>query len=61
MSKFLVLYSSQTGNTKQVAEAIAACLPRETACLPLAEAPNSFAEFDCVFLGFWVDRSKADA
>lgn len=58
--KTVVLYSSRTGNTKKVAEAIASVLPAGTPCLPVGEAPADLEEYDCVFLGFWVDRGTVN-
>lgn len=59
--KTIVLYSSRTGNTKRVAEAIAAALPQGTPCLDLTKPlPENLAGYDCVFLGFWVDKGTAD-
>jgi flavodoxin len=59
--KSLILYSSKTGNTKKIAEAIAQALPAGTPCLPVGEAPANLSGYDCVFAGFWVDRGTADA
>jgi len=59
--KTIVLYSSKTGNTKKVAEAIASALPQGTPCLDLTRPlPADLATYDCVFLGFWVDKGTAD-
>ena len=58
--KTIVLYSTRTGNTKKVAEAIAEALPAGTPCLSVKEAPADIDSYDCVFLGFWVDRGTAD-
>ncbi len=58
--KTVVLYSTRTGNTKKVAEAIAGALPEGTPCLSVKEMPADIADYDCVFLGFWVDRGNAD-
>ncbi|WP_294554755.1 flavodoxin family protein [uncultured Mailhella sp.] len=57
--KTLIVYSSLTGNTKKVAEAIAAVLP---GCdlLPVEEAPASVEGYDLVALGYWVDRGMPD-
>lgn len=57
----IVLYSSRTGNTKQIAMAICAVLPEGTVCLPVADAPESFDGYDCVFAGFWIDKGTANA
>ncbi|MDU4960281.1 MAG: flavodoxin family protein [Sporomusaceae bacterium] len=59
--KSLVLYSSKTGNTQKVAEAICRALPAGTPCLPVGEAPADLSVYDCLFIGFWVDRGTADA
>ncbi len=55
-----VIYSSRTGNTKLVAEAIFAAMPEGTKLLPVAEAPAP-ESFDCLALGFWADKGKPDA
>lgn len=60
MKKYIVLYSSRTGNTKQIAEAISSALPAETPCLLVDDAPTDLAGYDCLFIGFWVDRGTAD-
>ena len=62
-----IIYSSRTGNTKQIAEAIhevfiaekyeAALYPVESA--PDPEAAES-AAFDLLCLGYWVDKGTAD-
>ncbi|WP_251454341.1 flavodoxin family protein [Veillonella intestinalis] len=56
----IVIYSSRTGNTKQVAEAILSVLPAGTACVPVNEAPADLATYDVVFMGFWADQGNAD-
>lgn len=55
--KILVAYSTLTGNTKMVAEAIAAAVGAEIK--PVAEAAGCEG-YDLVFAGFWVDKSTAD-
>lgn len=56
--KILLVYSSRTGNTKKVAEAIGEELG--IPAVPVEEKPAA-ADFDLVIAGFWVDRSTADA
>ena len=56
----LVVYSSLTGNTKKVGEAIASGLPAGTEAVSIKEVPADLADYDCVFIGFWVDRGTAD-
>ena len=58
--KYMVVYSSRTGNTKKVAEAIVSALPEGTPCVAAAEAPTDLSSYDCVFAGFWVDKGTAD-
>ena len=56
----IILYSSLTGNTKSVAEAMASVMPEGTPCVPVKEAPANLGDYDTVFLGFWVDRGTAN-
>ena len=58
--KSIILYSSLTGNTKRVAEAMASVMPEGTPCVPVKEAPENLADYDTVFVGFWVDRGTAN-
>ena len=58
--KSIIIYSSLTGNTKQVAEAIARVLPADTLCVPMSELPSDIASYDLVFAGFWVDKGTAN-
>lgn len=56
----LVVYSSLTGNTKRVAEAVFEALPGEREISPVQQAPSP-EDFDFVAVGFWVNRGKPDA
>lgn len=58
--KSIVIYSSLTGNTKQVAEAIASVLPEGTPCVAMSELPSDIASYNLVFAGFWVDKGTAN-
>jgi flavodoxin len=58
--KTLLVYSSRTGNTRKVAEAIREVLPEPLDVHPVEEAPDP-AAYGCVILGFWVDKGMADA
>ena len=40
--KALVLYSSETGRTKKLAEAVRSVLPANTDFLPMEQAPERF-------------------
>ena len=55
--KSIVIYSSLTGNTKQVAEAIACALSEGTPCVSMSELPSDIAAYDLVFA---VDKGTAN-
>ena len=57
--KTLVVYSSLSGNTKKVAEAVAEVLPSCT-LVPVEEAPASVSDFDLVGVGYWVAKGAPD-
>ena len=58
--KSLVLWSSRTGNTKAVAEAIFAALPGEKKIMEEGREGNDLSSYDLVFVGFWGYRRGAD-
>ena len=58
--KTLVVYSSLTGNTKQVAQAIFKSLPEGTKLVAVEDLSTNLTDYDLVFVGFWVDRGTAD-
>ena len=57
--KPVVIYSSRTGNTKKVAEAVLSGLPKGTPMIPVEDI-QQVAEYDLVFMGYWVDKGTAD-
>ena len=57
--KILLTYSSLTGNTKKVAEAIYSILPQGTDLYPVEIAPKP-EQYDLIIIGFWTDRASAD-
>ncbi|MEM6602342.1 MAG: flavodoxin family protein, partial [Verrucomicrobiota bacterium] len=57
--KILVTYSSQTGNTRRLAEAIAAGLSGEVTLCPVKESPAT-SGYDQLLHGFWVTTAGAD-
>lgn len=59
--KSLIVYSSLTGNTKQVAEAIAAVFGDTAELVRVEDAPTAAEDYDFVAVGFWVDKGTADA
>lgn len=58
--KSLIVYSSRTGNTRMIAEAIHSAMPAGTALIPVENAPDP-AGYDFLALGFWVDKGGPDA
>ncbi|MBP3302939.1 MAG: flavodoxin family protein [Opitutales bacterium] len=58
--KSLIVYSSKTGNTRKVAEAILSVLPAGTEIYPVENAPDPDA-YDFVAVGYWVDKGTANA
>ncbi len=58
--KVLVTWSSKTGNTKAVGEAIGAVCPSGTHLCPIEEAPVGGGDYDFVALGYWVDKGQPD-
>lgn len=57
--KSLIVYSSRTGNTRQIAEAIAEVLPGCHLC-PVEEAPEPQG-YDFIAVGYWVDKGMPDS
>ncbi|MGI6263300.1 MAG: flavodoxin family protein [Succiniclasticum sp.] len=58
--KILIIYSSVTGNTRAVAEAIAKSLPDGADLVPANAVTENPAGYDLVFAGFWAFRRGAD-
>lgn len=56
--KSLIVYSSRTGNTKMVAEAVCEVMPNSTIA-SIDDAP-SYQNFDIVAIGYWVDKGLPD-
>jgi flavodoxin len=57
--KSLVVFSSQTGNTKKLAEAVCESLPDTARLVSVDEAPDP-SDYDFVALGFWLQAGKPD-
>jgi flavodoxin len=57
--KTLIVYASQTGNTKKMAEAVYNVITGEKTISPVSEAPDP-AGFDLVVLGFWLMAGNPD-
>ncbi len=59
MGKWLVVYSSVTGNTKSVAEAVAAAAG-EADVTAIDEAPDDLSGYEVVAIGYWLWRGGPD-
>lgn len=57
--KYAIVYSSRTGNTRQLADALHAFLPAEDCVYFGAPAPEALAA-DRVYVGFWTDKGSCD-
>ncbi|ADU66739.1 flavodoxin family protein [Desulfurispirillum indicum] len=57
--KALVAYSSRTGNTRMIADAIAPVLPGDVETVSVECAPQTL-DHDFVAIGFWVDKGVPD-
>jgi flavodoxin len=57
--KSLIVYSSQTGNTKKLAEAVYESIVDEKEIYPIAEAPDPDG-YDLIAVGFWLQAGKPD-
>ena len=53
-----IVYSSRTGNTKQLAEAVQAAL---SACLYMGPPDDAALAADRLYIGFWTDKGTCDA
>jgi flavodoxin len=57
--KTLVVYSSQSGNTKKLADAVYESIADEKEILSVEEAPAP-ENYDFIVLGFWLKAGKPD-
>lgn len=56
---YAIVYSSMTGNTRQLALAIQAVLPAERCLYCGGPAPEALAA-DILYVGFWTDKGDCD-
>lgn len=60
--KTLIIYSSQTGNTKLVCEKAFEFLKDEKNIVPIEEIETiNLNEYDNIIIGTWIDKATADA
>ena len=60
MRKWAVIYSSVTGNTKKVAEAIAGAA-ESADIFRVQDAPQDLSGYDIVAIGYWLRLGQPDA
>ncbi len=56
---YAIVYSSRTGNTKMLAEAIKEALPEES-CIYFGGPDPRALEAELIYLGFWTDKGSCD-
>lgn len=56
---YSIVYSSRTGNTKALAEAIKEAL-LEDSCLYFGKSDDKYIDAPLVFIGFWTDKGSCD-
>ncbi len=57
---YAIVFSSQTGNTKLLAETLKNSLPQEE-CLYIGTPDPKALNADTLYVGFWTDKGNADA
>ena len=57
--RYAIVYSSLTGNTKQLAETIRAALPAQD-CVYFGEPSAEALSADLIYAGFWTDKGQCD-
>ena len=58
--KYAIVYSSKTGNTAQLAQAVQATLPSGD-CLYFGFPDPQDLQADLIFIGFWTDKGTCDS
>lgn len=56
---YAIVYSSQTGNTRLLAETLRQALPQEE-CLYFGPPSSEALEADTLYVGFWTDKGTCD-
>ena len=59
MENYSIVFSSLTGNTKKLAEAIYEVLPKDK-CDHFGETGSQVRGSDLLYIGFWTDKGNAD-
>ena len=57
--KYSIIYSSLTGNTKELADAIHEALPQDE-CEYFGVSDTVIPSSELLYIGFWTDKGNAD-
>ena len=57
--KYSIVYSSLTGNTRMLADAVHEALPQDE-CEYFGEADTVIPSSELLYIGFWTDKGNAD-
>ncbi len=60
MMKYAIVFSSKTGNTRALAQAVARALPQEN-CLYFGPPAQEALRAPVVYAGFWTDKGTCDS
>lgn len=60
ITKYAIVYSSKTGNTKMLAERLQEVLPKQD-CLYCGAPDERAMTAERLFVGFWCDKGTSDA
>ena len=58
--KYAIVFSSQTGNTKQLAEAVSSVLPQADLCF-FGSPSQEALQAERLFIGFWTDKGSCNS
>ena len=58
--RYSILFSSLTGNTRYLADALKEALPKDK-CDYFGEICETLPDSEIVYLGFWTDKGVADS
>ena len=57
--KYAIVFSSQTGNTKQLAEVVSSVLPQADLCF-FGSPSQEALQAERLFIGFWTDKGRCN-
>ena len=58
--KYAIVFNSQTGNTKKLADTIANNMPKED-CIYYGQPCKTALDADVIFVGFWTEQGQCDS